>query len=494
MEYNLRVVSEPIPFNQPYYVTPKAAGDSYFISLVEYTPPQIEPLPPRKPQLRPKPSVSLVEVGEKLIDVITEGEDLNVTVMLSEASSTDVTVTLELILSDTNVSTDLFKDKRTFGVDEQVDYTGMFSAAQPTDFTSLESSVIIPAGSLSGVVVFSSVDDTILTGKYKVCKVKIKSVSSSTGGGGSSGYYHYRASLTFVPRTDSVGYDGNLNGNGNDFAGLAAVYDGANTNNNFSYTYDGVTWYPLFSGNFISEILTLANATWDNSGWDAITKGEDIFNRTKVVLVDDPIKVGYSLLPEFTTIINDRIQCKVEKRPDGLIEINYLLRSENANCEIRTDWVDVKNFITNNMGGKFTWLNNNFIQGPFGGTPPPATKEYIINSSLDSGYVLVKDNTPYPKWEGGVEVWVKSNELTHWERLIDSKTESTLTFNFGWEDDGGALTDVSTLVSHQVDDIPVYQLKFVGKDIPTDIENATPIDLSGVLPRYRIVMKVGSRA
>lgn len=114
---------------------------------------------------------------------------------------------------------------------------------------------------------------------------------------------------------------------------------------------------------------------------------------------------------------------------------------------------------------------------------------YLINSSLHNGYVLLKDASVMPTWwEGQIEVYVKSHELANFEPMYD-ENNSILTFNFGMD----AATGITTLRSYPVDDLPIHSFRFQPVDtvLPVDPDGA---DLTGVEPLYTIIMQTGRRA
>lgn len=130
--------------------------------------------------------------------------------------------------------------------------------------------------------------------------------------------------------------------------------------------------------------------------------------------------------------------------------------------------------------------------------------DYQIHPVLNNGYLVFNEVSTIPKWEGSLEVWCRTHKLSHLERVLDPDTSSVSGFNFGWElNADGTLSDVSTLASIQIDDIPLEEIVIKPTstdgvpDLPVDIESetigGTPIDLSTSIPYYRLVIFLGRR-
>lgn len=114
--------------------------------------------------------------------------------------------------------------------------------------------------------------------------------------------------------------------------------------------------------------------------------------------------------------------------------------------------------------------------------------DYIVNNSLDYGWVLLRDNNVNPVgWEGQVELWVRPHRLAHFEPLYDEK-DQIVTFTFGND-----AANETTLRSYAVDDLPIHEFRFqqVAGEVATD---PAGVELfADSQPLYQVIMQTGRR-
>ncbi len=126
--------------------------------------------------------------------------------------------------------------------------------------------------------------------------------------------------------------------------------------------------------------------------------------------------------------------------------------------------------------------------------------QYMLHPELTESYFLLQDAIPYPKWgENSVEVWGRLPDVSYFQPIIDSSTDATVIFTFNYEkvDDGSGSTTLGdiTLRSKIIDDVPLdaIQLRPVTGTTVVDVENETPVDLTGNLPYYKAKVVLGRR-
>lgn len=121
---------------------------------------------------------------------------------------------------------------------------------------------------------------------------------------------------------------------------------------------------------------------------------------------------------------------------------------------------------------------------------------YMIHYKNDTAFILQEDSFTYPKWgECSVQVWGKVNNVSYYEPIIDNDTSTVITYDFGYEENGGGSWRRITLRTKIIDDTPIEKLLFVPVegDTPVDVENDTAVDLSTNLPYYKIKVNAGRR-
>ncbi|QXN60152.1 hypothetical protein KUA24_85 [Vibrio phage HNL01] len=182
MNYTNIIVSEPIPFDRPYVLDIGGVGDSYFVSAVEYTPtfnplklPETLPVP-----LTPKTSVHIVQERQGLAASINEGEDLVITVGMSEASTENTVIRVELVhgVYDKLPETVWQDEDYALGVEGFNWIDTITTDSVDADFHAASIEDLIPAGDTVKQITFAAppVPDEVPTGKFKIFEVKITQV------------------------------------------------------------------------------------------------------------------------------------------------------------------------------------------------------------------------------------------------------------------------------------------------------------------------------
>lgn len=114
--------------------------------------------------------------------------------------------------------------------------------------------------------------------------------------------------------------------------------------------------------------------------------------------------------------------------------------------------------------------------------------DYMIHHSKGSSTVLLEDSSDYPVWGGGeVYLWCKLGKLCEWEPILD-ETGTQAKLIFDWDKhENGVVTDFLGH-TYPIDIVPIHaiQLRPDQTTLPTDVDEAAPVDISANLPSFRV--------
>lgn len=166
MNYDKPVITSPIEYGTDYTVGIDGKGDSLFISIINYLQDTVIIPPTGTLALTPKPSVSLLTQSSATGSVIVEGEDLNLTIHLSEPSDVDIIIDFTITHSYP-FNEDTIAPKDLHGNDDIVDFNNRFiSSTSDADFAdTLTGQVTVLAGELFTDFTITTVNDGTLTGE-----------------------------------------------------------------------------------------------------------------------------------------------------------------------------------------------------------------------------------------------------------------------------------------------------------------------------------------
>lgn len=168
MNYQKAIITPPLPFTSLSDIELGGRGDSYFINLIPYTPTALTLSAVKTLMPTPTPTINLAGDYGDCGGVVTEGEDVNLTVTLNKASTSDTTVVYTITNGAPSITNDMLKDTNVQSVDDDTDYLADFIIdSVDTDFSVMTGSVVVIAGELSATITISTLDDGILAHPYK---------------------------------------------------------------------------------------------------------------------------------------------------------------------------------------------------------------------------------------------------------------------------------------------------------------------------------------
>jgi len=182
MQYKPAIVSPPILVSETKEIAIGGLGDTLNISLDVVYDTELHLESKGTIPLTPKPSVSLSMKHRGIIDVITRGESFDITVELTKALTTDITVDYTITEELIGGWDKLRSIKEINHTQDNFDYSVLLRTL-PTDQLDLPTGTItIPAGSTSATVTVTSTANTELfygKGSYFSSKVVLSNIVST---------------------------------------------------------------------------------------------------------------------------------------------------------------------------------------------------------------------------------------------------------------------------------------------------------------------------
>ena len=183
MNYSKPIITKPLKWNENSIIELHGLGDSLFINLIQKmdTTLKLAPATTKLPN-RISPWVSLATINKNVVAHITEGESFDITVNLSKAHTTDITVDFTITHDVSQVERDWRVSKDSDEHKDDFDYVAeYFAPSADADYDTTNGTITISAGDLSGSATVTTVDDALLqrgAGSFKVGLITLSNLSS----------------------------------------------------------------------------------------------------------------------------------------------------------------------------------------------------------------------------------------------------------------------------------------------------------------------------
>lgn len=181
MQYRPTIVSPPILYTERYTLPIGMSGDTLNISLDPEFWRGVTLSSARTPNTLPKPSVSIVEKNNSVIDTKTIGESFDVTVKLSKVLANDVTVDFNITPEIIPTWDDIRKMQDVRVAQDDFDYSHFIKPIDVLNLDIITGTITIPAGQLEASVTITSTPYTEMfygKGSYYSLKVELSNVVS----------------------------------------------------------------------------------------------------------------------------------------------------------------------------------------------------------------------------------------------------------------------------------------------------------------------------